>query len=46
MSRTEVRREVNHANGIPPPDLDLPVRDLDPPRTGRQLTILLPLAVP
>ena len=27
MSTTEVRREVIHANGVPPPDLDLPVRD-------------------
>ena len=24
---TEVRREVTHANGVPPPNLDLPVRD-------------------
>jgi len=24
MSTTEVRREVTNANGIPPPDLDLP----------------------
>jgi len=27
MSTTEVRREVTHANGVPPPDSDLPVRD-------------------
>ena len=27
MSMTEERREVTHANGVPPPDLDLPVRD-------------------
>jgi len=26
MFTTEVRREVTHANGVPPPDLDLPVR--------------------
>ena len=28
MSTTEERREVTHANGVPPPDLDLPVREL------------------
>jgi hypothetical protein len=27
MSTTEVRDEPYHANGIPPPNLDLPVRD-------------------
>lgn len=27
MSTTEVHEETSHANGIPPPNLDLPVRD-------------------
>jgi hypothetical protein len=44
MSTTEVRREVTHANGVPPPDLDLPVRDYSD--SGRQLTISFHLAVP
>jgi hypothetical protein len=47
MSTTEVRREVTHANGVPPPDLDLPVRGYsDSVRTGRLLTISFHLAVP
>jgi hypothetical protein len=47
MSTTEVRREVIHANGIPPPDLDLPVRDYsDCVCTGRLLTTSFHLPVP
>jgi hypothetical protein len=47
MSTTEVRREVTHANGVPPPDVDLPVRDYsDCVRSGRPLTISFHLAVP